>query len=83
MGPYSLAEAICDYEQKFKDKTGHSWDSRTEPPKKGKYTFVQKIYEDPPAASGNKSKEFLAVRKTKKGIPNQPIYFSIQVTNRD
>lgn len=46
MGPYSLEAAMKEYEKKFKDKSGHKWEDRTEPAKKGKYTFIEKSYED-------------------------------------
>lgn len=46
MGPEKLEAARKDFDKKFKDKTGHNWDDRSEPPKKGKYTFLEKSYED-------------------------------------
>ena len=46
MGPESLENARKDFDKKFKDKSGHTWDERAEPPKKGKYTFLEKSYED-------------------------------------
>ena len=46
MGPKSLEAAQKEFDKKFKDKTGHTWDDRSEPPKKGKYTFLEKNYED-------------------------------------
>lgn len=33
------------FEQKFKDKSGLNWASRLDPPKKGKYTFIERRYE--------------------------------------
>jgi len=46
MGPSSLENARKDFDKKFKDKSGHTWDDRSEPAKKGKYTFIEKDYED-------------------------------------
>lgn len=46
MGPFSLETAMKEYEKKFKDKSGHKWEDRSEPAKKGKYTFIEKSYED-------------------------------------
>ncbi len=46
MGPYSLDEAHKDFDKKFKDKSGHTWDDRSEPAKKGKYTFLERSYEE-------------------------------------
>ncbi|KAI4216780.1 MAG: hypothetical protein LQ351_000729 [Letrouitia transgressa] len=46
MGPQSLEGALKDFDKKFKDKSGHKWEDRGESPKKGKYTFIERSYED-------------------------------------
>lgn len=46
MGPSSFDDALKEYEKKFKDKSGHKWEDRSEPAKKGKYTFLERNYED-------------------------------------
>ncbi|KAL8932219.1 MAG: hypothetical protein Q9216_006921 [Gyalolechia sp. 2 TL-2023] len=46
MGPQSLEAAMKEFDKKFKDKSGHKWEDRGEPAKKGKYTFIEKSYED-------------------------------------
>lgn len=46
LGDGSLAKAKADFEKKFKDKSGLKWDDRLNPPKKGKYTFIEKNYEE-------------------------------------
>ncbi|KAL8831903.1 MAG: hypothetical protein Q9170_005096 [Blastenia crenularia] len=46
MGPKSLEDAMKEFEKKFKDKSGHKWEDRGEPAKKGKYTFIEKSYEE-------------------------------------
>lgn len=46
MGPLDLDGARKEFDKKFKDKSGHKWDERSEPAKKGKYTFLGKNYED-------------------------------------
>ncbi|KAL8900699.1 MAG: hypothetical protein Q9207_005566, partial [Kuettlingeria erythrocarpa] len=46
MGPTSFEAALKEFEKKFKDKSGHKWEDRGEPAKKGKYTFIEKNYED-------------------------------------
>lgn len=46
MGPNDLEGALKEYNKKFKDKSGHKWDERSEPAKKGKYTFLERSYED-------------------------------------
>ena len=46
MGPTDYDGARKEFDKKFKDKSGHTWDDRNEPAKKGKYTFIEKSYED-------------------------------------
>ena len=46
VGPDSLDDALKEFDKKFKDKSGHKWEDRSEPAKKGKYTFLEKNYED-------------------------------------
>lgn len=46
MGPQSFEGAMKEFEKKFKDKSGHKWEDRGEPAKKGKYTFIERSYED-------------------------------------
>ena len=46
MGPTSFEGALKEYEKKFKDKSGHKWEDRGEPAKKGKYTFIERSYEE-------------------------------------
>lgn len=45
MGPFSLEEALKEFEKKFKDKSGLSWHDRSAEPKPKKYTFIEKSYE--------------------------------------
>ena len=46
MGSMDLDEALAEFNKKFKDKSGNKWEDRTEPAKKGKYTFLERSYED-------------------------------------
>lgn len=46
LGDGSLASAMKSFEKKFKDKTGLKWEDRLDPPKKGKYTFIERNYEE-------------------------------------
>ncbi|KAI9723144.1 MAG: hypothetical protein M1828_004247 [Chrysothrix sp. TS-e1954] len=46
IGPVDIGKALKEFDKKFKDKSGNSWENRNEPPKKGKYTFLEKNYED-------------------------------------
>ncbi|MCJ1389085.1 hypothetical protein MMC18_001939 [Xylographa bjoerkii] len=45
LGDGSHHDAFAQFEKKFKDKSGHKWSDRLNPPKKGKYTFVERNYE--------------------------------------
>lgn len=46
LGEGSLEEAKKHFARKFKDKSGYSWEDRFGAPKKGKYTFIERNYED-------------------------------------
>jgi len=46
LGDGSLPDALRQFDVKFKSKTGLSWDSRGDKPKAGKYTFVERSYND-------------------------------------
>jgi poly [ADP-ribose] polymerase len=50
----SFQDAFRDFNKKFKDKTGHTWDDRHEPPKSGKYTFVERSYEQDASSDDDK-----------------------------
>ncbi|KAF7591625.1 hypothetical protein BBP40_001264 [Aspergillus hancockii] len=43
-GNFDVAQS--EFEKKFKDKSGLSWENRLDPPKKGKYTFIERNYEE-------------------------------------
>ncbi|MCJ1473966.1 hypothetical protein MMC13_002622 [Lambiella insularis] len=45
LGSGGLQDALSQYEKKFKDKSGHKWIDRLNPPKKGRYTFIERNYE--------------------------------------
>ncbi|KAH8733918.1 poly polymerase catalytic domain-containing protein [Ilyonectria robusta] len=44
LGNGTLADAIKNFEKKFKDKSGLPWDMRGGDPKPGKYAFVERSY---------------------------------------
>ena len=46
MGPYDLDSALKDFNKKFREKTGLGWTNRHATPKSGKYTFLEKIYDE-------------------------------------
>jgi poly [ADP-ribose] polymerase len=43
-GPLEAAKAA--FQRKFKDKSGLKWENRLDTPKQGKYTFIERNYED-------------------------------------
>jgi poly [ADP-ribose] polymerase len=45
LGNGSLEDALKQYQKKFKDKSGLSWDNRGDTPKGGKYAYVERSYE--------------------------------------
>ncbi|KAK3072589.1 hypothetical protein LTR53_006543 [Teratosphaeriaceae sp. CCFEE 6253] len=51
-------DALAEFQKKFKDKSGLSWDDRAGGPKKGKYTYLEKNYDvDDDDADGAVKKE--------------------------
>ncbi|PYI13248.1 poly polymerase [Aspergillus violaceofuscus CBS 115571] len=46
LGNGSLARAEAEFQKKFKDKSGLTWEKRLEPPKNNKYTFIERNYEE-------------------------------------
>ena len=46
LGDGQLVNAIFQFKKKFRDKTGLPWEQRLEMPKKNKYNFVEKNYQD-------------------------------------
>jgi poly [ADP-ribose] polymerase len=56
VGPFSLEEALKQFEKKFKDKSGLSWDDRSAEPKPNKYTFIEKSYESGDEEEGEEEK---------------------------
>ncbi|KAJ8131654.1 hypothetical protein O1611_g1968 [Lasiodiplodia mahajangana] len=45
VGNGSLADALKQFNDKFRSKSGLSWDNRGNDPKSGKYAFIEKSYE--------------------------------------
>lgn len=70
----NLEAALKEYEKKFKDKSGHKWEDRSEPAKKGKYTFIERSYaDDEDEAEGQVKKEEEAddEEETESKLPRQ------------
>lgn len=59
LGDGSLEDAMAQFQKKFQSKTGLKWDNRLEPPKVGKYTFIERNYEED-------SEDDTAIEKKKK-----------------
>ncbi|KAI1505358.1 poly polymerase catalytic domain-containing protein [Biscogniauxia marginata] len=45
LGNGTLADALREFDSKFKTKSGLSWANRGDPPKPGKYAFIERSYE--------------------------------------
>ncbi|KAI0009495.1 PARP-domain-containing protein [Xylariaceae sp. FL0662B] len=45
LGNGTLANALREFESKFKAKSGLTWSNRAEPPLAGKYAFIERSYE--------------------------------------
>jgi len=61
--------AFREFQKKFKDKNGNTWDNRTQPIKSGKYDFIERNYESmsddddlPGAGKRRASKESIATQ---------------------
>ncbi|KAK5119350.1 hypothetical protein LTR85_007706 [Meristemomyces frigidus] len=56
LGNGSFQDAVKNFEKKFKEKSGLSWEARGSDPKTGKYVFVERSYlpddEDAPVTAG-------------------------------
>lgn len=46
LGDGSFQQAQAEFQKKFKDKSGLTWDNRLAPPKPKKYTFIERNYEE-------------------------------------
>ena len=55
LGTGDLDDSKKQFEKKFKDKTGLKWKDRLAPPKKNKYTFIEKNYEEDSPTSKKKA----------------------------
>ena len=73
IGPASLEDALKEFDKKFKSKTGHSWSDRAnaKEPKKGKYTFIERNYEDDEEEAAEKSEGTDAKNEEDSKLPIQ------------
>lgn len=73
LGSGDLTEAVKHFDKKFREKSGHTWANRLDPPKSGKYTFIERDYgnnseddddEIPSASSRRESKASIGTQKS-------------------
>lgn len=79
LGDGSLEDAKRQFDKKFRDKSGLSWTDRLNPPKKNKYTFIERNYEedseeddDTPDMSNRKDSKTSVVKKEDVEVPKSP-----------
>ncbi|THC94070.1 hypothetical protein EYZ11_006440 [Aspergillus tanneri] len=65
LGDNTLEGAEAEFKKKFKDKSGLTWENRLDPPKKGKYTFIERNYEEEDDSEGQDDAEKAAVKENK------------------
>lgn len=78
LGSGSLADALKQFEKKFKDKSGLKWEDRSSNPKAGKYTFVERSYapdsdDEDDAKDEVKKEEEFETPKSKLPLPVQKL----------
>ncbi|TFY57593.1 hypothetical protein EVG20_g8485 [Dentipellis fragilis] len=77
-GPFAAAQAIAMFKKQFKDKTSSAWEQRrTMVAKKGKYTWLERSFEEdeePEEKKAGPSKEV----KEEEPIPESALAFEIQ-----
>ncbi|KAI1776736.1 PARP-domain-containing protein [Hypoxylon cercidicola] len=77
-GDRSLGNALYEFDKKFKAKTGLSWSDRTEPPKRGKYAFIERSYEpDSEDDDANDTKD-AAIKEEPKEEPESKLSKPVQ-----
>lgn len=73
----SLADALRQFEKKFKDKSGLAWSQRGDKPKPGKYAFVERSYDAESDDEEEKEADGPAA-KEKKGPPKSTLEPAVQ-----
>lgn len=69
LGNGSLPHALREFESKFKTKTGLSWADRGNPPKSGKYAFIERSYEPDSEEDDNDDTDTKAVKEEPEDEP--------------
>lgn len=76
LGDGLMETAEAEFKKKFKDKSGLTWDNRLDPPKKGKYTFIERNYEED--SDEDEEEETKAVVKEQKPEPKSSLSVPVQ-----
>ncbi|PLB54116.1 poly polymerase [Aspergillus steynii IBT 23096] len=77
LGDGSLETSEAEFKKKFKDKSGLTWENRLDAPKKGKYTFIERNYEED-SDSDDEEDEKKAVTKEKRPEPESSLSVPVQ-----
>jgi poly [ADP-ribose] polymerase len=79
LGDGDFSSAQREFQKKFKDKSGLSWDNKLDPPKKGKYTFIERNYEED--SDEDDDNDDGVTKKTKQDKPKVESGLPVQVQN--
>ncbi|RYP02514.1 hypothetical protein DL765_010734 [Monosporascus sp. GIB2] len=67
LGDGSLESALREFDSKFKSKSGLAWADRGQPPKPGKYAFIERSYEP-----DSEDEDHEPATKDVKGVKDEP-----------
>lgn len=67
-----LEYAKAMFEKKFREKTGHPWANRLNPPKNGKYTFLERNYDEDSDEENDADKKPLESSNQQNGRDTRP-----------
>ncbi|KAI9038281.1 putative poly(ADP)-ribose polymerase PARP [Aspergillus affinis] len=77
LGDGLIETAEAEFKKKFKDKSGLAWDNRLDDPKKGKYTFIERNYEED-SDSEDEEDQKKVVTEEKKPEPESTLSAPVQ-----
>ena len=72
LGSGGLDDARRQFESKFKDKSGLKWENRLDTPRSGKYTFLERSYEDSENGDSDSLPGAGKRRASKESIKSEP-----------
>ncbi|CAJ2513489.1 Uu.00g016080.m01.CDS01 [Anthostomella pinea] len=73
LGDGSLADALREFDSKFRGKSGLSWANRTDAPRKGKYAFVERSYEPDSEDDGGDDTKAAKSEVKKEDVPDSTL----------